>query len=83
MMKKNTYTLILTCRNQPGIVSYVSKFIFDAGGDIYEAHQFDDPDTGRFYMRVGFTCTNSSETATTLRKNLFLLLKNLDLLEIE
>jgi len=68
MMKKNTYTLILTCRNQPGIVSYVSKFIFDAGGDIYEAHQFDDPDTGRFYMRVGFTCTNSLETATTLRE---------------
>jgi len=65
---KNTYTIILTCRNQPGIVSHVSRFIFDLGGDIYEAHQFDDPETGRFFMRVSFTCENSIETVNILRE---------------
>jgi len=67
-MEINKYTLILTCNNQPGIVSFVSKFIFDAGGDIHEAHQFDDPNTSRFFMRVGFTCNKLDETLNTLRE---------------
>ena len=67
-MKKNTYTLLLTCINKPGIVANVSKFIYDNGGDINEAHQFDDDDTGRFFMRVSFSCDDDAVTASKLRE---------------
>lgn len=50
------YLLNLKCRNRPGIVAKVSAALFEQGGDISEAHQFDDPLSDRFYMRVGFGC---------------------------
>ena len=66
-MEKNTYTLLLTCINQPGIVASVSEFIYDHGGDINEAHQFDDADTGRLFMRVSFSCADPAMNAGNLR----------------
>ena len=47
--------LTLSCRNRPGIVAAVSTLLFGQGGNIDEAQQFDDVDTGRFFMRVVFT----------------------------
>jgi formyltetrahydrofolate deformylase len=44
--------LTLSCRNRPGIVSAVSTYLFDAGCNILDAQQFDDVETGRFFMRV-------------------------------
>jgi len=67
-MDNNLYTLLLTCNNKPGIVSSVSKFIFDQGGDINQANQFDDPDTKRFFMRVSFKSSDSSNNLGTLRE---------------
>ena len=46
------YILTLSCTNRPGIVAAVSGALFQHGGDIVEAHQFDDNTTGRFFMRV-------------------------------
>ena len=48
------FTLALSCPNRPGIVAAVSRHLFDNGADIREAHQFDDGETGRFFMRVRF-----------------------------
>lgn len=48
------YILTLSCGNQPGIVAAVAGFLAEGGGDIVEAHQFDDAITGRFFMRVRF-----------------------------
>ncbi|SFP43802.1 formyltetrahydrofolate deformylase [Tranquillimonas alkanivorans] len=48
------WTLTLSCDNRPGIVAAVASRLADAGGDITEAAQFDDPETGRFFMRVAF-----------------------------
>jgi len=48
------FILTLSCRNRPGIVAAVSTLIRDQGGDIREAQQFDDPETGRFFMRTVF-----------------------------
>ncbi len=48
------HVLSLSCPNRPGIVAAVSRHLFDNGADIREAHQFDDPETGRFFMRVRF-----------------------------
>jgi formyltetrahydrofolate deformylase len=46
--------LALSCPDRPGIVAAVSTLLAEAGGNIVEAHQFDDLDTGRFFMRVAF-----------------------------
>jgi formyltetrahydrofolate deformylase len=46
--------LTLACPNRPGIVAGISTCLFELGGDIREAQQFDDPESGRFFMRVVF-----------------------------
>ena len=48
------YVLTLNCANRPGIVAAVAGALFEAGGDIREAQQFDDTATNRFFMRVVF-----------------------------
>jgi formyltetrahydrofolate deformylase len=50
----DAYILTLSCPNRPGIVAAVSARLFEGGGDIREAHQFDDAETDRFFMRVVF-----------------------------
>lgn len=50
----DAYVLTLSCPNRPGIVAAVSQHLFAGGADIAEAHQFDDAETGRFFMRVVF-----------------------------
>jgi formyltetrahydrofolate deformylase len=45
-------TLTLSCPDKPGIVSTVSAALFICGANIKGAQQFDDPETGRFFMRV-------------------------------
>ncbi|PHK95723.1 formyltetrahydrofolate deformylase [Pseudoroseomonas rhizosphaerae] len=53
MVKIRTdHVLTLTCANRPGIVAAVATALFEAGGNIQEAQQFDDTATGRFFMRV-------------------------------
>ncbi|WP_265515740.1 formyltetrahydrofolate deformylase [Nitratireductor luteus] len=49
------YILTLRCKNRPGIVAAVAAQLAEHGGDITEAHQFDDGQTGNFFMRVAFS----------------------------
>lgn len=49
---RTDHVLTLTCANRPGIVAAVATALFEAGGNIQEAQQFDDTATGRFFMRV-------------------------------
>jgi formyltetrahydrofolate deformylase len=53
-MSKPQLLLVLSCPNQLGIVSAISSELLVHGGDIREANQFDDTETNRFFMRVGF-----------------------------
>lgn len=48
------YVLTLACADQPGLVLAVAQHLFERGGNILDAQQFDDPSTGRFFMRVVF-----------------------------
>jgi formyltetrahydrofolate deformylase len=61
-MTTENYYLTLTCPNRPGIVAAVSTYIFELGGDIEEAQQFDDKASKRFFMRVSFSCGADSRT---------------------
>lgn len=53
-MLERTAILTLSCPNRPGIVAAVSTLLFEAGCNILDAQQFDDTETGRFFMRVVF-----------------------------
>jgi formyltetrahydrofolate deformylase len=52
----STYILTLTCPDRMGIVHAVSGFLLEQGGNIEEAAQYNDHDTGLFFMRVSFAC---------------------------
>lgn len=53
-MSASTMILALSCPDRPGIVAAVSTLLAEAGCNIRDAQQFDDLETGRFFMRVVF-----------------------------
>jgi len=53
-MSNQHYVLTLICPNRPGIVAAVSTQLYEGGCNILEAHQYDDTETRRFFMRVVF-----------------------------
>ena len=53
-MQHNDYILTLSCPDRTGIVYRVTGLLFDAGCNILDAQQFDDQETGVFFMRVTF-----------------------------
>ena len=60
MANQNRMVLTLYCPNRPGIVAAVSNFILHAGGDIVDANQFDDAESGNFFMRVVYSLASDS-----------------------
>jgi formyltetrahydrofolate deformylase len=53
---KPVYILTLSCPDRLGLVHAVSGFLLERGGNIEEAAQYNDHDTGLFFMRVQFAC---------------------------
>ncbi len=51
-----TFILTFSCPDRLGLVHAVSGFLLERGGNIEEAAQYNDPDTGLFFMRVQFRC---------------------------
>ena len=60
-MSKPRFVLTLSCLNRPGIVAAVTTCLFEAGGDIREAQQFDDPETAKFFARIAFDLAGEVE----------------------
>jgi formyltetrahydrofolate deformylase len=57
----HAFILTLSCPDRTGIVHAVSGFLLERGGNIEEAAQYNDHDTGLFFMRVQFACDQVSE----------------------
>jgi formyltetrahydrofolate deformylase len=66
-MSGHPLVLTLSCPDRPGIVAAVSAFLFNKGQNILDAQQFDDVETGRFFMRVVFEAATSAPTLERLR----------------
>ena len=49
-----SFILTISCKDKPGIVAKVTKFLFDNGFNILESGQFNDKDTNNFFMRTEF-----------------------------
>jgi formyltetrahydrofolate deformylase len=65
---KDAFYLTLSCANRPGIVAAVAACLFESGGNILEAQQFDDLATNRFFMRVAFDVDRGSADEAELRE---------------
>ena len=50
----NPVILTMSCPSRLGIISAISTYLAECGCNIVDSSQFDDPDTGRFFMRVCF-----------------------------
>ena len=64
------HVLTLSCPNRPGIVAAVSTFLFEAGANIAEAQQYDDPETTRFFARIVFDHPEGQADEAGLRAGL-------------
>ncbi|MGL3210597.1 formyltetrahydrofolate deformylase [Bradyrhizobium sp. BR 1433] len=58
--------LTLSCPDRSGIVSAVSSLLFQGGCNILDAQQFDDIETGRFFMRVVFDRLDQARSETEI-----------------
>jgi formyltetrahydrofolate deformylase len=64
----NPHILTLSCDDRPGLVAAVAGLLFENGGNILEAQQFDDVETGRFFMRVVFDLGATATGIESLRE---------------
>ncbi len=60
------FILSLSCPDRPGIVHAVSGFLLEHGGNILEAAQFDDRDTGLFFLRMQFESSSAEASVASL-----------------
>jgi len=57
------FLLTLSCGNVPGIVAATATSIFNQGGNITEASQYDDIVANRFFMRLVFGVEGTADEA--------------------
>ncbi|MGA2486729.1 MAG: formyltetrahydrofolate deformylase [Roseiarcus sp.] len=62
------HTLTLSCADRPGIVAKVSAALFEGGFNVLEAQQFDDLETGNFFMRVDFDGASERADVAAFRR---------------
>ncbi len=58
----NRFILTVKCRSTRGVVAAISTYLADQGCNITDSAQFDDTETGAFFMRMSFV----AETGATL-----------------
>jgi formyltetrahydrofolate deformylase len=56
-----TYCLTVTCPSTRGIVAAIATYLSEQGCNITDSSQFDDIETGRFFMRVAFVSEKGVE----------------------
>jgi formyltetrahydrofolate deformylase len=66
-MPASRHILTLSCADRPGIVAKVSAALFEGGFNVLEAQQFDDLETGNFFMRVEFDGARGTADVAALR----------------
>ena len=62
-MTTNNLVLTVSCSSTRGIVAAISSYLADKGCNITDSSQFDDLETGRFFMRVGFRSETGAQEA--------------------
>ncbi|NGX43059.1 MAG: Formyltetrahydrofolate deformylase [Chlamydiae bacterium] len=63
------YILTISCPDRVGIVAAVSGFLAAQDGFIFESHQFGDPSTEIFFMRIEFAPGERTPSMDTFKEN--------------
>jgi formyltetrahydrofolate deformylase len=58
------YALTVTCPSTRGIVAAIANYLADQGCNITDSSQYDDSETGNFFMRVSFEFDGSLDLHT-------------------
>ncbi|MCE2575389.1 formyltetrahydrofolate deformylase [Komagataeibacter sp. FNDCR2] len=74
-----SYVLTLSCPNRPGIVAAISRALFELGGDIAGAQQFDERESRVFFMRIVFSLPAGGAELDTLHEVLSGIAARLDM----
>ncbi|MGJ3265169.1 MAG: formyltetrahydrofolate deformylase [Salinarimonas sp.] len=67
-MTEPAIVLTLSCPNRPGIVAAVSAHLFENACNILDAQQYDDTQTGNFFMRVVLNRLDGAAPVDALRE---------------
>src|SRR3954453_6840827 len=68
---KNRGCLLVSCPDQPGIVSAISNFLFSYNANIIESSQYStNPEGGTFFIRIEFECPGLKEKAKEMENQL-------------
>ncbi|GAK11063.1 LOW QUALITY PROTEIN: formyltetrahydrofolate deformylase [Geomicrobium sp. JCM 19039] len=68
---KNRGRLLISCEDQPGIVSAVSSTLANHKANIIESNQYStNPHGGKFFMRIEFECADLQAHKANIKKDL-------------
>ncbi|WP_029351128.1 formyltetrahydrofolate deformylase [Bosea sp. 117] len=73
------FVLTLSCPNRAGIVAGVATYLFEEGCNILEAQQYDDTESGRFFMRVVFNKVEGEADLAGIREGFAVVAERLSL----
>lgn len=68
MSVRSTYIVTLTAQDKPGIVAAVSSSIAALSLNIVSSQQFQDPDSKRFFMRIGLSALAGPVALKSLKR---------------
>jgi len=68
--ENNTAILLLSCPDRVGLVSRISNFIFERGGNILDLDEHVDVDTHTFFIRVAWDLSGFTISRTSLSEAL-------------
>src|SRR5664279_1584683 len=74
-----TATLLVNCRDRTGLVAALSNFVFHHGGNILDADQHAELDSGEFFMRLVWDLAGFSIERTKIRSEIAKLAQPFDL----
>jgi formyltetrahydrofolate deformylase len=75
----NIATLLVSCRDRTGLVAALSDFVFRHNGNILDADQHAERESGQFFMRLRWDQANFHLDQETTRKAIEVLAKRFDL----
>ena len=79
MNPSRTATLLVSCRDRTGLVAGLSDFVFRHNGNILDADQHAERDTGQFFMRLSWDLSRFELDQETTRKAMEVMAKRFDL----
>jgi formyltetrahydrofolate deformylase len=79
MTPAHTATLLVSCRDRTGLVAALSDFVFRHNGNILDADQHAEQESGHFFMRLRWELANFRLDRETTQKAIEVLAKRFEL----